>query len=415
MAGLTQLTAGMTGLQFRNALNYNFAIPPKVYNVVDYGAVHDGVTDDTVAIQTAINACDAGGGGIVFFPNGVYIISGALQNDVGTDAIDYNSQLYIPASKISDKRSGIILLGESYNWFGAWTASIAENGVILKSTIAGSGVFPSVICSIGKLNPYSYNNYVDAQIENIKILVAPFEGTTGASMCGVNFLHADHGKLFNVSVSLNIADIRNSIVPVSHVFGIGLGIINNTFPLANNISANGFYYGIVIGESVSVGLLNVSCCHIGLMQLTNNVLSNINYLAIGSCAYTIASQQESFYGNAAGRGTLKINNAYIEKGYEGDGRTPAWCEDVDTILDADQRLFGCMDYQLSNVDGVGEYIAKSNGGLNFLVRNIYKGSGYHWTTATRPVLTATTYGTVGYNTTTNKLEVFNGSTWVDLH
>lgn len=56
MAGLTELTIGMTGAEFRAAYNLNIAIPPKVYNVKDYGAEGDGVTNDTVAIQATINA-----------------------------------------------------------------------------------------------------------------------------------------------------------------------------------------------------------------------------------------------------------------------------------------------------------------------------------------------------------------------
>lgn len=49
------------------------------YNVVDYGAVGDGVANDRTAIQNAINAASAAGGGIVFFPAGRYrCTSGAL-------------------------------------------------------------------------------------------------------------------------------------------------------------------------------------------------------------------------------------------------------------------------------------------------------------------------------------------------
>ena len=49
-----------------------------VYNVKGYGAKGDGVTDDTTAIQAAITAAGAVGGGIVFFPYGTYLVSDDL-------------------------------------------------------------------------------------------------------------------------------------------------------------------------------------------------------------------------------------------------------------------------------------------------------------------------------------------------
>lgn len=51
-----------------------------VYNVKaqPYNATGDGTNDDTTAIQAAIDAAEAAGGGIVFFPNGVYSLSSQL-------------------------------------------------------------------------------------------------------------------------------------------------------------------------------------------------------------------------------------------------------------------------------------------------------------------------------------------------
>lgn len=46
---------------------------PSFY-VTDYGAVGDGVTDDTAAILRAIDAAIAADGGVIWFANGSYII-----------------------------------------------------------------------------------------------------------------------------------------------------------------------------------------------------------------------------------------------------------------------------------------------------------------------------------------------------
>ncbi len=63
------------------------------YNVRDYGATGDGKADDTVAIQSAINACDNAGGGTVFFPPGHYNETGLI---VGAYAASTNHrQTYV--------------------------------------------------------------------------------------------------------------------------------------------------------------------------------------------------------------------------------------------------------------------------------------------------------------------------------
>src|SRR6266849_7048395 len=54
------------------------SLVPSIYiNVLQYGAVGDGVTDSTAAFQAAINALPASGG-TVFVPPGTYVISAGL-------------------------------------------------------------------------------------------------------------------------------------------------------------------------------------------------------------------------------------------------------------------------------------------------------------------------------------------------
>ncbi len=45
------------------------------YNVLDFGAIGDGETLNTKAVQKAIDACAVAGGGRVFFPKGQYVLS----------------------------------------------------------------------------------------------------------------------------------------------------------------------------------------------------------------------------------------------------------------------------------------------------------------------------------------------------
>ena len=64
-----------------------------IFNVMEYGAVGDGRTLDTQALQAAIDACAARGGGTVWIPAGVYLTGSLFLRDHLTLVIDSGATL----------------------------------------------------------------------------------------------------------------------------------------------------------------------------------------------------------------------------------------------------------------------------------------------------------------------------------
>lgn len=246
-SGISEATAGDYNMT-KNVVN---AIAPSVFNVkYPYGALGDGVTNDTVAIQAAIDACIANGGGIVFFPIGVYIVSGALQ-------ATYNSQLKIaPLSFSEGIYSSITLAGEcepSRQGLGAAVSSAGNivqslEGVIIRSTLtSSSGNKPSVIATIKQSSTRFNNNTIF--LRNIKIQTT-VDTNNKTHMSAVNFGLATAASLENCLAGLSIST-ADADVPGDGTVGFHMPYISsNTNMSIRNCVVSGYKHGYVIGEHV---------------------------------------------------------------------------------------------------------------------------------------------------------------------
>jgi polygalacturonase len=79
------------------------------YNVLDFGAIGDGITNDTAAIQAAIVACASSGGGRVTFPGGRIYRSGVL-------VLCSDLELHLQSGAVlkgSDRLSDYVLPGDN--------------------------------------------------------------------------------------------------------------------------------------------------------------------------------------------------------------------------------------------------------------------------------------------------------------
>lgn len=231
------------------------------YNVEDYGAVHDAVldangeiasgTDDTSAIQDAIADAWANGGGEIFFPAGIYRISGALKTSV--DGQNPNCQIYIPSNNNSASSKVIKFVGETpISFFTSVinTYPVPSNGVILFSDITGSGTNPSVFG--GKNGTISFSKYfinADVLFENITIRVKSNIAGGGINMCGINAENFSNADFHRVRVDGSRTPTV-SVAPSTNVFGIKAPQtdLNSTANFRDTLVSAGFKNGYIFAE-----------------------------------------------------------------------------------------------------------------------------------------------------------------------
>ena len=111
---------------------------PGTINVKSFGAVGNGVTDDTAAIQAAIDACAAAGGGSVYVPPGVYLLSIAKHPDstsVAT-ALTLKSNVWLcgAGSGATELKLGVVPNAVPTGCAASWQLHILSNSTPYSTT-----------------------------------------------------------------------------------------------------------------------------------------------------------------------------------------------------------------------------------------------------------------------------------------
>ena len=110
------------------------------YNILTFGAKGDGVTDDAVAIQKAIDRCSAEGGGVVLVPRNHVFLSGPVE-------LKSNVELYLEATATLKANPDETIYhlsafgenrGEGMLWL--WAKDAENISITGKGTIHGNGI-----------------------------------------------------------------------------------------------------------------------------------------------------------------------------------------------------------------------------------------------------------------------------------
>jgi len=145
--------------------NYNPTFEP--ISVTDFGAVGNGVTDDTAAIQAAINAAQTAGGGVIFLPLGTYKISSTL-------TITGNGVVLQGAAFNQFHDTGTPVYPVSLSWAGGASPmiSISTTSATIPITtgcgLINVALFGNALATVGVyLNSVRYSEFTNVYVNDV--------------------------------------------------------------------------------------------------------------------------------------------------------------------------------------------------------------------------------------------------------
>ncbi|MDQ3153603.1 MAG: right-handed parallel beta-helix repeat-containing protein [Actinomycetota bacterium] len=229
-----------------------------VLNVKDarFGAVGNGVADDTVAIQAAITAAGSAGGGVVFFPRGTYKISATLTLGANVTLKGSGNGSTLDFSAVTGTFEAVKAAG-TFGTPVALTANAALNAETVAAPSAGFADGDWVkVYSDALTGSTSLKNGEQARI-----------GSAAAMSL--------HDPLVDAYTTANLA----ALAKVNHVVGVTITDLRFLGPADNTLLITGVrvdlgrtvqvrnctferchYYGVILADTVSS---RVSGCHFG--------------------------------------------------------------------------------------------------------------------------------------------------------
>ncbi|WP_349745969.1 M10 family metallopeptidase C-terminal domain-containing protein [Pseudomonas frederiksbergensis] len=223
-----------------------------IFNVQNFGAKGDGITDDTAAIQRAIDAAAAAGGGQVYVPTGTYIVSGGVEPSDGCLMLKSNVYLYgdgmgATTVKVADgsdtKITGVIrsAYGEETHDFGVSNLTIDGNRDNTTGKIDGwfNGYIPGQA---------GYDSNVTLDSVEIKDCSGygfdPHEQTV--NMVIKNSVSHGNGLDGFVADFLSNSTFENNVAYDNDRHGFNIVTSTHDFTLTNNVAYNNGGNGIVV-------------------------------------------------------------------------------------------------------------------------------------------------------------------------
>lgn len=347
-ATTANLTTTSNGMLSNIAASNSVIRTEQIFNVMNFGAVGDGVTDDTAAIQSAIYAAGTNKGGVVFLPRTrrSYLLNASFTDQPGAGALtNYGKALlHLPAHNVDNGVYQITIrgeyaapLGEQFPVGDTYHPDTNFTLITVTNTAdSGNGAI------IGGYYPSGVNwgqNGIVLKVENICFKTPPNPGydcIRGQFQAGC--------IVDNVRIRA-LPDGAGVIQPSRTFYGIKLPGNNNWCTARlKQVGIYGYYGGVIAGENTSVDDLKILRAIQGI-NLGYDCFhrADFDHVIIGDTQYPIVGSTAGARSGTTPIGTpINFAKLTIEHGAWTGSNT--WANTIADVYDPSNTLSGFISY-----------------------------------------------------------------------